>query len=109
MAGIGFANAVVGVSGLATMYVTGRVLTGLSDVVAWQAVAYLPFLAALGGPYLLIAWAWPRMPAVSAGVARAHAWVLAHDLRPLLGWALLAAGAVFAVLGVAAHPEEPGA
>ena len=104
LVGVGFANTVIGVSGVATMYVTGRVLTGLTTNVGWQAVAYLPFLVTLTGPYLVVAWAWPRMPAAATRIRRAYAWVTGRDLRPLLGCALLAAGVVFAVLGVRAHP-----
>lgn len=85
MAGVGFANTFLGFSGFATMYVVGRLLTGLSRDVARQAVAYLPFLLTLVGPYLLAAWAWPRLPTASAKVSAAYDWVMTRGLRPLMG------------------------
>lgn len=103
MAGIGCVNTFLGASGFATMYVVGRVLTGLSRDVAWQALAYLPFLLTLVGPYLLAAWAWPRLPTAAGRVTAAYDWVTRRDLRPVLGWALLLGGLVFAALGIWGH------
>ena len=100
MAGVGFVNTFLGFSGFATMYVVGRMLTGLSHDIAWQAVAYLPFLLTLVGPYLLAAWAWPRVPTAARRVTAVYDWVTTRDLRPLLGWGLVLAGLAFAVVAL---------
>ncbi|GAA1346047.1 hypothetical protein GCM10009594_24370 [Kocuria palustris] len=100
MAGVGFVNTFLGFSGFATMYVVGRMLTGLSHDIAWQAVAYLPFLLTLVGPYLLAAWAWPRVPTAARRVTAVYDWVTHRDLRPLLGWGLVLAGLAFAVVAL---------
>lgn len=106
MLGIGFVNAAVGVTGPATMYVTGRVLTGMSSSVVWEAIAYIPFLVALTAPYLAVAWAWSRVPKLAEGVTHGYAWLTGRDLRPIVAWALIATSVVFAALGIWAHPSS---
>ena len=100
MAGVGFVNTFLGFSGFATMYVVGRILTGLSHDILWQAVAFLPFLLTLAGPYLLAAWAWPRVPSAARRVTAVYDWVTFRDLRPLLGWGLVLAGVAFSLLAL---------
>ena len=100
MAGVGFVNTFLGFSGFATMYVVGRILTGLSHDIAWQAVGYLPFLLTLMGPYLLAAWAWPRVPTAARRVTAVYGWVISRDLRPVMGWALVLAGLAFALIAL---------
>jgi cytochrome c biogenesis protein CcdA len=100
---IGLANAVIGVSGIATMYVTGRVIAAASSATAVDVLYYLVFLVPLVGPYLVVGWVWERYPALSRGIARVHAWVVRRDFRPLLALALLVAGLVFIVLGIWGH------
>ena len=99
MVSLGMLNTVVGVSGPATMYVAGRLITGLSHHFAVEAVFYLVFLAAVVGPYWLIAWAWGRIPALSRTVERTTRRVAAQDPRPVLVLGLAAAAVVFLVLG----------
>ena len=100
MAGVGFVNTFLGFSGFATMYVVGHILTGLSCDIAWQAVAYLPFLLTLVGPYLLAAWAWPRVPTAARRVTAVYDWVTSRDLRPVMGWALVLAGVAFSLVAL---------
>ena len=105
MAGVGFVNTFLGFSGFATMYVVtmyvvGRILTGLSHDILWQAVAYLPFLLTLVGPYLLAAWAWPRVPTAARRVTAVYDWVTSRDLRPVMGWALVLAGVAFSLVAL---------
>jgi hypothetical protein len=94
----GFANTLIGVSGIATMYVTGRVITGGSPLTVVRGVEYVVFLVALVGQYLLIAAAWERFPAIARGVARLRGWLVRQDLRLLLALALAVTGVVFVVL-----------
>ncbi|MDO4918075.1 hypothetical protein [Kocuria sp.] len=100
MVALGFLNTVVGVSGPATMYIAGRLFTGLSHHLTGQAVYFAVFLVAVVGPYWLITWAWGRIPALSRTVERATGWVAAQDPRPLLALGLAVAAAVFLVMGV---------
>ncbi|GEC98255.1 hypothetical protein KVA01_04100 [Kocuria varians] len=100
MVTLGLLNTVVGVSGPATMYIAGRLFTGLSPHLAVQAVFFLVFLLAVVGPYWLITWAWEKVPALSRNVERVTGWVAAQDPRPLLALGLAVAAAVFLVMGV---------
>lgn len=97
---LGFANTVIGVSGIATMYVTGRVVTGASDSLLFRLALYGLFLTALIGPYVLAACAWQRFPRVSAKITAGYDWLLRRDLRPLFAIGALGAGLTFAALGV---------
>lgn len=100
MVTLGLLNTVVGVSGPATMYVAGRLITGLSHHLAVEAVFYAVFLAAVVGPYWLLAWAWEKAPALARNVERITGWVAAQDPRPLLALGLAVASVVFLVMGV---------
>ncbi len=100
MTTLGFVNTVVGVSGPATMYIAGRLITGLSHHLAVQAAYYALFLAAVVGPYWLLTWVWERVPSLAGHVERLTRWVAAQDPRPVLAWGLTAAGVMFLVLGV---------
>ncbi|HMS37268.1 MAG TPA: hypothetical protein PKA93_08920, partial [Arachnia sp.] len=62
---IGALNAVVSVSGVATMYLTARLLRGASEDDVIRAIGYAVFVVALVSPYVLLAWAWERFPAGS--------------------------------------------
>ncbi len=106
--GIGLANAVIGVSGLATMYVTGRLLTQVSADLAVQALAYLLFLAALVGPYLALAYLWHRIPRLAEWATRGYERIARFNHRHLLAGALLGAGVVFIGLAIwAPHAVQP--
>lgn len=99
----GLVNAVIGVSGIATMYVTGRVISGISHDLVVRLSAYGVFLITLVGPYLTIAWAWRTFPAFADRVTRAYAWIVRQDLRRLLAIGLLAGGLAFIASGVWSH------
>ncbi|WOF21793.1 hypothetical protein N8K70_10385 [Microbacterium betulae] len=100
---LGLANTVIGVSGVATMYVTGRVVTGASDDLLVRALLYGVFLVTLTGPYLAASWAWRRFPALAGRVTRGYTWLAARDLRPAFAAGSLIAGLVFLGLGVWGH------
>lgn len=97
---IGFVNTLVGVSGIATMYVTGRVITAASGEWWVRGVLYVDFMVALAGPYLAVGWAWERFPALGRTVQRAQHWVSTHDLRWAVVVAVAVAGLVFLWLGL---------
>lgn len=99
----GLSNALIGVSGIATMYVTGRVITGISHDVIVRLGAYGIFLVALVGPYLAIVWAWQAFPAFARQITRSYGWIARQDLRPVLAAGLLVAGLAFMALGIWGH------
>ncbi len=103
---LGFANTVIGVSGIATMYVTGRVVTGATESLLLRLALYGVFLITLLGPYVLAAWAWQRFPRVSAKITAGYDWLLHRDLRPLFAIGALAAGLTFVGLGVWGHGDR---
>lgn len=98
--GIGALNTMVGVSGPATMYVTGRVITAATDHLALQGCLYAVFLTGLVGPYLLGVRLWNRFPAVGRRVTVWTDWISRQDARPLVALGLALAGAVFLALGL---------
>lgn len=61
-AALGFANAFMGSSGFATMYVVARVVSVVGPDLALRALVYLTFIPTLVGPYLILAWSWNRWP-----------------------------------------------
>lgn len=92
---IGFANTVIGVSGIATMYLTARVVRGVSHDDVVRLAAYGVFLVALVGPYVLVAWAWDRFPALASRLTAGYTWVTARDPRPWVAALLLLIGLFF--------------
>lgn len=100
---LGLANTVIGISGVATMYVTGRVVTGSSDDLVIRLMLYGVFLIALTGPYLAASWAWGRFPRAAGSITRGYAWLVARDLRPVFAVGSLIAGLVFLGLGIWGH------
>ncbi|MYM19827.1 hypothetical protein GSY69_07555 [Brevibacterium sp. 5221] len=97
---IGLAESIISVSGLATMYVTGRVIAAASHLLVVQAVLAVVFFAALAGQYLLLAWAWGAFPPLAHAMTRLYDRVTRIDTRPYVAAALLLAGCVFAVMAV---------
>lgn len=96
----GLANALIGVSGMATMYVTGRVLASASRDPLVLLVLYAVFLVAVVGPYLLLSVLWHRFPVLGHRVTALTGRLAAIDTRPLLVAALFLAAAVFLLLGI---------
>jgi hypothetical protein len=97
--GVGFANTAIGVAPPVTTYVTGRVIGGMSEYLLVQFLGFLVFLAAIIAPYIAAAYLWRRLPTLSSRVARGWARLARIDLRPLVAWGLVVAGAVFLTLG----------
>lgn len=102
----GTLNALIGVSGMATMYITGRVIASASRDLLVEAGLYAIFLVAVVGPYLLLAVLWARYPGLGHRIRDVTDRFSHLDLRPLLAVALIVAGVVFAVLGLLG-PDTP--
>lgn len=103
----GVANAVIGVSGMATMYVTGRLIASTSHDLLVELGLFAVFLVAVVGPYLLLSWAWERFPAFARAMTRLLDRVTAIDPRPFLVAGLTAAALVFLALGIWSHGQIP--
>ena len=101
---VGFGNTLVGFSGIATMYIVGRVASGVSAHLSLRALAYLVFALTLVAPYLLAAWAWTRYPGAAARLTRGYQRIAGRDFKRPVGVALLVAGAAFAALGLLLRP-----
>jgi len=97
---VGFLNTFIGFVPPVTMYVTGRVIAGSTPFIPLQLVGYAVFLAAVIGPYLAAAYVWRRLPRFGARMNRAYTRLVRRDLRPLVAWGLVVAGAVFFILGI---------
>lgn len=97
---LGFGNTVLGVSGMATMYVTGRVITGASHDFVVDLILYVVFLVGFVGPYLLAAWLWNRFPQAAHTIEALIAELSRKDIRPALVVGLALAGLAFLPLGV---------
>lgn len=97
---LGFINTVVGVSGMATMYITGRVITGASHDIVVDLILYAVFLVGFVGPYLLAAWLWRRFPKAARRIEDLTATLSRKDIRPVVVVGLALAGLVFLALGV---------
>lgn len=100
---LGAAEALTSVSGMATMYVAGRVIASASRDLLVQALLVAVLLAAVMAQHLLVAWLWGRFPALARRVTALYDRLVAIDRRPLLAAGLLVAGAVFLVLGILPH------
>lgn len=99
-AALGFANAFMGSSGFATMYVVARVVSVVGPDLALRALAYLTFIPTLVGPYLILAWSWNRWPRMATAITRAYDLVVHHDYHKLVIIGLLVGGVLFIGLGV---------
>lgn len=100
---LGAIEALTSLSGVATMYVAGRVVTSATHHLSLQAVLVAILLAAVVSQYLLLALAWERMPALARRATALYDRLSAMDRRPLVAAGLLIAGAVFLVLGIFGH------
>ncbi|MCG7310605.1 hypothetical protein [Brachybacterium sp. ACRRE] len=100
---IGTGEAMSSLSGMATMYITGRVITAATPVIALQVLEYAVFLAALTGPYLLAARAWQAFPRLARRITRLSDRLARADLRPWIAAGLAVVGLVFLALGVLGH------
>ena len=98
---IGALNAVVSVSGIATMYLTARLIRGASDADLIRAIGYVIFVVALVSPYVLLAWVWERFPRVSRRLSAFFGRLAAADLRPAEAALTSLVGLIFLGLGTA--------
>lgn len=98
---IGALNAVVSVSGIATMYLTARLIRGASDADLIRATGYVIFVLALVSPYVLLAWVWERFPRVSRRLSAFFGRLAAADLRPAEAALTSLVGLIFLGLGTA--------
>lgn len=97
---LGLTCSIVGFTTLPIMYLTGRVLEGLSDHLLLRVVGYCVFLIALAAPFVALAWIWSRFPKLSGRVSEVYKRVLHWDSRWAVAALLTVAGLVF--LGLAA-------
>lgn len=100
MIAIGASNAVIGVSGVATMYLTARILRGASEDDALRVLGYAIFVAALIAPYVVLAWAWKRFPRASERITGFFSRIAAMDLRRAGAGVTLLVGLIFLGLGI---------
>ncbi len=98
---IGALNAVVSVSGIATMYLTARLIRGASDNDILRVAGYAIFVLALVSPYVLLAWVWERFPRVSRRLSAFFGRLAAADLRPAEAALTSLVGLIFLGLGTA--------
>ena len=98
---IGALNAVVSVSGVATMYLTARLIRGASDNDILRVAGYAIFVLALVSPYVLLAWVWERFPRVSRRLSAFFGRLAAADLRPAEAALTSLVGLIFLGLGTA--------
>jgi cytochrome c biogenesis protein CcdA len=103
MVAIGAGEALSSISGMATMYITGRVITAATHAISLQILEYAVFLAALTGPYLLAARAWRALPRLARHITELSDRLASADLRPWVAAGLALAGIVFLGLGVFGH------
>lgn len=97
---LGLSCAVIGFTTLPIMYMTGRVTAGLTEHIALRIAAYVVFLIALVGPFLVLAWIWSRFPTLSGRVTELYARITHGDYRWASAALLGAAGLVFIGLAV---------
>lgn len=102
---VGASNAVIGVSGLATMYLTARLIRGISEDDAIRLIAYALFLLATVSPYVLLAWAWQRLPQLARRITAVFHRLAAMDRRPWEFGIVLTIGIIFLGLGVWGTPH----
>lgn len=78
---IGLSSSIIGFTTLPIMYLTGRVVTGLSPELLPRALAYAVFLLALAAPFFAIAGIWRGLPRLSARIADLYSRALHWDHR----------------------------
>ncbi|PTM88746.1 Sap-like sulfolipid-1-addressing protein [Dietzia psychralcaliphila] len=78
---LGFSAAIVGITTLPIMYLTGRLVESLSTDPFLRLIAYSVFVVALVEPFVLLAWIWSRFPVATTKVTEAYGRMLAWDFR----------------------------
>lgn len=97
---IGLSSGIVGFTTLPLMYLTGRVISGLTSDWEWKVLAYAFFLVALTGPFFLIAWAWRTFPKVSVKISAVYQRVITWDYRIVAAIILALGGLLFFGLAI---------
>lgn len=93
--GLVLANTLVSATNPATMYLVVRTIGTTHPI--WWPVEYAVFLLGLSAPYLLLALALTRIPALARRIARMMAWVGRQDLRRPIAALLVALGSVLLI------------
>lgn len=78
---LGFSAAIVGITTLPIMYLTGRLVESLSTEPLLRLVAYAVFVVALVAPFILLAWIWSRFPVATKKVTEVYGRMLTWDFR----------------------------
>lgn len=96
-------GACIGFTTLPIMYLTGRLISGIStNFVVW-ALAYAVFLVALAAPFFALAWVWSRVPRLTARITDFYARARTWDYRRLLAILLGIVGLLFFALALFVH------
>ena len=90
----------IGFTTLPIMYMTGRVTAGLTEHIGLRIAAYVVFLIALVGPFLVLTWTWSRFPTLLGRVTELYARLTHGDYRWASAALLGAGGLVFIGLAV---------
>lgn len=101
---LGFTSAVIGLTTLPIMYLTGRLVESVSTDPVVRVCAYLVFLVALLGPFILLAWLWSRFPVATRKVTAAYERMLGWDTR-WVAFGVMMVGGV-ALVGFATLPQR---
>ncbi|EYT63944.1 hypothetical protein G6031_10535 [Dietzia sp. CQ4] len=78
---LGFSSAIIGLTTLPIMYLTGRLVESVSSDPVLRLCAYLVFVLALVAPFVLLAWVWSRFPVATRKVTDVYERMLGWDTR----------------------------
>lgn len=96
-------GACIGFTTLPIMYLTGRLISGLTDDLALRSGAYGIFLIAMAAPFFALAWVWMRFPRLTDHITDFYTRALRWDYRRLLAGVLVGASLLFFGLALFAH------
>ena len=96
-------GACIGFTTLPIMYLTGRLISGISTSLVVWLLAYGVFLIALAAPFFTLAWVWSRVPKLTQRITEFYARARLWDYRRVLAILLAAVGLVFFGLALFAH------
>lgn len=96
-------SACIGFTTLPIMYLTARLITTLTTDVFVRPLAYGVFLVGLAAPFVVLAWVWSKVPALTARVTGFYARAMAWDYRRALAVSLVLAAVLFLGLAVFGH------
>ena len=96
-------GACIGFTTLPIMYLTGRLISGISTNLLVWLLAYAVFLIALAAPFFTLAWVWSRVPKLTSRITGFYASARLWDYRWVLAILLAAVGVVFFGLAIFAH------